>query len=79
MRLGLAVASSHRVDRRVSGGPHGVPASASETAFRGERALRGDCPIGGRTANGLVRVGTQWDGRRYRGRLFGFGKPRIGM
>jgi hypothetical protein len=58
MRLGLAMASSHRVDRRGSGGPHGVPASASEITFRVERALRGDCPIGGRTANGSVRSGT---------------------
>jgi hypothetical protein len=27
---------------------------------------------------GWYRPGTQWDGRRYRGRVFGFGKPRTG-
>jgi hypothetical protein len=30
------------------------------------------------TATGLIRVGTQWDGRRHRSRVFGFGKPRNG-
>jgi hypothetical protein len=64
----------------VGGGPAGAPLSHLLhllVSGREKRKWKVDSSTYcNGTAAGLVRTGTQWDGRRYRGRVFGFGKPR---